>query len=134
MANLTPWDDIYFRLTSSAYHDTRWHAENFASQPVKDVKKAIQFLEKRDITEYNVQSLSTAKLGAVVVGALGGKKAKASVEDFLPFDTRKLKKENGITDETLDVFRKLMRTRRLDGRLIALLAEDLKTASLRNSE
>jgi hypothetical protein len=121
-------------LNSSAYNDPRWNAENFARQPIDDVRRAIKFLEKRDITEYNVQSLSTAKLGAVVVGALGGKKAKASVEDFLPFDTRRIKKDSGITDATMDVFKKLMRTRRLDGRLIALLVDELKTASLRNSE
>lgn len=103
-------------------------------QSVDDLKKAIKFLEKRDITEYNVNSISIAKLGTVVVGALGGKKAKASVDDFLPFDTRKIKKDNGLTDETLEVFKRLMKTRRLDGRLIAVMAEDLKNASLRNTE
>jgi hypothetical protein len=121
-------------LSSSAYRDSRWHAENFGSQPVKDVKRALKFLEKRDITDYNVNSLATAKLGMVVVGALGGKKAKASVDDFLPFDTRTIKKDSGITEESLAVFKRLMKTKRLDGRLIALLADDLKTASLRNSE
>ncbi|NBV27804.1 hypothetical protein EBS02_02125 [bacterium] len=75
--------------------------------------------------------MSTAKLGTVVVGALGGKKAKVSADDFLPFDTRRLKKQSGMTDESLGVLQGLMRTRRLDGRVIALLADELKTASTR---
>ena len=94
----------------------------------------LKFLETRDINEYNIHSVSTSKLGAVVVSALGGKKAKASPEDFLPFDTRKLKKDSGITVDTVKVFQQLMKTQKLDGRLIGLLAEELKYASLRNEE
>ena len=92
---------------------------------------ALKWLENHDITKYNINSIATAKLGTVVVGALGGKKAKVSADDFLPFDTRKLKKQNGMTDESLGVLQRLMRTRRLDGRVIALLADELKTASTR---
>ncbi len=67
----------------------------------------------------------------VVMGAISGKKVNATVDDFLPFDTRKIKKENGITDETLRVVRNLMNKQKLDGRLLALLADDLKAASNR---
>jgi hypothetical protein len=67
----------------------------------------------------------------VVVGALAGKTSKATIDDFLPFDTRKIKKENGMSSESLEVLRRLMKTRKLDGRLLALLAEDLKLASSR---
>jgi hypothetical protein len=98
---------------------------------VKDVVTALKWLENHDITKYNINSIATAKLGTVVVGALGGKKARVSADDFLPFDTRRLKKQNGMTDESLGVLQRLMRTRRLDGRVIALLADELKTASTR---
>ena len=100
---------------------------------MKDVIKALKWLEQHDITQYNINSISTAKLGTVVVGALGGKKARVSADDFLPFDTRRLKKQNGMTDESLGVLQRLMRTRRLDGRVIALLADELKTASTRET-
>lgn len=99
---------------------------------MKDVADALQWLEKHDTTKYNIQSISTAKLGTVVVGALGGKKAKVAADDFLPFDTRKIKKDTGITDESLQVLQRLMKTRRMNGRVIALLADELKAASLRN--
>jgi hypothetical protein len=100
---------------------------------VKDIVTALKWLENHDITKYNINSIATAKLGTVVVGALGGKKAKVSADDFLPFDTRRLKKQNGMTDESLGVLQRLMRTRRLDGRVIALLADELKTASTRET-
>lgn len=94
---------------------------------------ALKWLEKYDITKYNINSISTAKLGTVVVGALAGKKARTSVDDFLPFDTKKIKKENGLSDESLAVLQKLMRTTKMDGRVIALLADELKTASSREA-
>jgi hypothetical protein len=91
----------------------------------------LKWLEKHDVAKYNINSISTAKLGTVVVGALGGKKAKVSVDDFLPFDTKRIKKDTGISDESIGILQKLMRTRKMDGRVIALLAEDLKAASVR---
>jgi hypothetical protein len=128
---LTKWDEIYFRLNASDFRDGRWGANNFGKQRVKDVVTALKWLERHDITKYNINSISTAKLGTVVVGALGGKKARVSVDDFLPFDTKKIKKENGLSDESLAVLQRLMRSRRMDGRVIALLADELKTASSR---
>lgn len=103
-------------------------------QRVKDVVAAVKWIEKQDLNKYNLNSVATAKLGTVVVGALAGKKAKTSAEDFLPFDPRKIKKENGISDASLRVLQKLMKTRRLDGRLIGMLAEELKNASSRDVE
>jgi len=94
---------------------------------------ALKWLEKHDISKYNIQSISTAKLGTVVVGALAGKKAKTSPEDFLPFDTRRIRKESGITDESLAVLRELMKTRHMNGRVIALLADELKMAAMREN-
>lgn len=128
---MTKWDEIYFRLNASDLKDGRWDGSSFGKQRVKDVITALKWLEKHDITKYNIHSISTAKLGTVVVGALGGKKARVSVDDFLPFDTKKIKKENGLSDESLAVLQRLMRSRRMDGRVIGLLADELKTASSR---
>ena len=134
LKSLTRWDDLYFRLSASDLHDERWTAANFGRQRVKDVAAALKWLERHDTNKYNIQSISTAKLGTVVVGALAGKKAKAVPDDFLPFDTRRLKKETGLTDESMEVLQRLMKTRRMNGRVIALLADELKTASLRGDD
>ena len=134
LKSLTRWDDLYFRLSASDLKDERWTAANFGRQRVKDVAAALKWLERHDTNKYNIQSISTAKLGTVVVGALAGKKAKAVPDDFLPFDTRRLKKETGLTDESMEVLQRLMKTRRMNGRVIALLADELKTASLRGDD
>jgi hypothetical protein len=103
-------------------------------QRVKDVVAALKWIEKQDIAKYNIQSVSTAKLGTVVVGALAGKKARTSTEDFLPFDTRKSQKDSGITDESLLVLKELMNGRRMDGRIIGMLAQEIKAFSTRESQ
>ena len=122
------------RLSSSALKDERWNASNFSLQRTKDVAEALKWLEQHDIAQHNVGSLSTARLAMIVTSIAAGKKAKASIDDFLPFDTRKIQKENGITSETLEVLSRLMRTKTMDGRVIGLLAEELKMGSNRNEE
>lgn len=134
LAHLTDWDELYFRIGASDLNEPRWHKENFAKQPVRDVVAAIQFLEKHDIHRYNVASLATAKLGTVVVQGLAGKKANATPDDFLPFDTRKLRKNSGVSERSLKVLKKLMRTVRLDARLVSTLANEIKMASIREEE
>ena len=75
-----------------------------------------------------------AKLGTMAAGMMAGKKSKIKPEDFLPFDTKKLKKEDGVTDESLTVLQRLMKTKRMDGRVIALLADELKNFAGRNQD
>jgi hypothetical protein len=63
---------------------------------------------------------------------MGGKKSSVKPNDFLPFDTTKIKKEDGVTDKSLKVLQHLMKSRVMDGRVIALLAEEIKAFSSRN--
>jgi hypothetical protein len=95
---------------------------------VKDAVKALEWLEKHDMATVNANSISTAKLSGDVVSALGGKKEIDSIDDFLTFDTRKIKKENGVSEESYEVLSRLMKTRKMDGRLIALLSDELKNS------
>jgi hypothetical protein len=130
---LVKWDDIHFRLNSCSYNDERWSAKNFGGQRVSDVNAALNWIEKHDVARYNLESISIAKLGSFVAGSLGGKNTKVSPQDFLPFDTRKIRTEHGITDKSIEVLRHLMKTQAMDGRVIGLLAEELKSASARSS-
>lgn len=81
-----------------------------------------------------MSSVAVAKLGTMAAGMMAGKKSKIKPEDFLPFDTKKLKKEDGVTDESLTVLQRLMKTKRMDGRVIALLADELKNFAGRNQD
>ena len=128
------WDDIHFRLNSCSYNDERWSAKNFGGQRVSDVNAALSWIEKHDVAKYNLESISIAKLGSFVAGSLGGKKTRISPQDFLPFDTRKIRTEHGITDKSIEVLRRLMKTKAMDGRVIGLLAEELKSASSRSND
>lgn len=94
----------------------------------------MKYLDRHDIAKYNVASVAVAKLGTMAAGMLAGKKSKVKPDDFLPFDTKKLKKEDGVTDESLIVLQRLMKTRRMDGRVIALLADELKNFAGRNQD
>ncbi|OUX93631.1 MAG: hypothetical protein CBC03_01310 [Pseudoalteromonas sp. TMED43] len=78
--------------------------------------------------------MATAKLGTVVVQGLAGKKASVTADDFLPFDTRKIKKDTGVSEKSLQVLKRLMKSTRLDARLISTLASEIKMASMREEE
>ena len=98
------------------------------------MKRALKYLDRHDVAKYNVSSVAIAKVGTMAAGMLVGKKSKVKPEDFLPFDTKQLKKEDGVTDESLVVLQRLMKTRRMDGRVIALLADEMKAFAGRNQE
>lgn len=98
------------------------------------MKAALKYLEKHDIAKYNIESVAIAKLGTMVAGMMAGKKSTVKAEHFLPFDTNAIKKEDGITDATLVVMQRLMKTRRMDGRVIALLADEMKAFAGRNKD
>jgi len=112
--------------------DDRWCASRFGKQPIRDVKAALKYLEKHDIAKHNIESVAIAKLGTMVAGMMAGKKSTVKAEHFLPFDTKALKKEDGVTDASLIVLQRLMKTRRMDGRVIALLADEMKAFAGRN--
>lgn len=134
LKNLTNWNEIYFRLSASDYKDRRWDADQFGRQPLSDVKRALQYLDKHDIAKYNVSSVAVAKLGTMAAGMMAGKKSTVKPEHFLPFDTKAAKRDTGVTDATMAVVLRLMKTKKMDGRVLALLADEIKAFSGRNKE
>jgi hypothetical protein len=92
----------------------------------------LKYLEKHDISKFNIQSVAVAKLGTMAAGMMAGKKSSVKPNDFLPFDTTKIKKDNGVSDKSLMVLQRLMKSRKMDGRVIALLAEEIKAFSGRS--
>lgn len=115
-------------------HDDRWNSRNFGLQRVKDVTLALRYLEKHETARYNIESVAIAKFATMAAGMMAGRKSKVTPEDFLPFDTRKMKKENGVTDESMRVLMSLMKTRKMNGRVIAMLADEIKNFSSRNQD
>jgi hypothetical protein len=131
LKSLTNWNELYFRLVSSDFNDERWTAANFAKQPVADVKAALKYLEKHDIAKHNINSIAIAKLGTMVAGMINGKKSQVKPTDFLPFDAKFIEKEQGITPQSIAVLHRLLKTKKMDGRVVGMLADEIKTASMR---
>lgn len=96
-----------------------------------DVLAVLKFLEKHDTNRYNINSISTAKLGVLVAAAVAGKKSTGTVDDFLPFDTRKIRSETSVSAQSIATLQNLMRTRKLDPKFISMVADELKNASTR---
>jgi hypothetical protein len=94
----------------------------------------LKYLEKHDISKYNIESIATAKFATMVAGMMAGKKSNVKPDNFLPFDTKAIKKEDGITEESLFVLQRLMKTRKMNGRVIALLADEMKSFAGRNQD
>ena len=70
----------------------------------------------------NAHSMSTAKLAVTVVGALGGKTARAKVDDFLPFEQDK---PNGISSETKEALQWALKNHRLPPVIVGLIGAEL---------
>lgn len=83
------------------------------------------------MNKHNVQSVAIAKLGAMVAGMMAGKKSRVKPEDFLPFDTSRIAKEDGISQASMIVLLRLLKTKRLDGRVLSMLVDEIKQASFR---
>lgn len=103
-------------------------------QRTKDVLAALKFLERHDMMQANIHSVAIAKLATMVAHSLGGKKVSVSAEDFLPFDMRKFRQENGMSEASGFVLKSLLKTRKLDPRLLAVLSDEIKTMSMREEE
>lgn len=103
-----------------------FHAERFGKVPIALLKKLIKTADDEQQQIINSHSVATAKLGMVVLSALGGGASnKAKIADFLPFETPR--PATSITSETEEVVRWALRTQKLPPTVVALLAAELKS-------
>lgn len=103
-----------------------FHAERFGKVPIVLLKKLIKTADQEQQQIINSHSVATAKLGMVVLSALGGGASnKAKITDFLPFETPR--PATSITSETEEVIRWALRTQKLPSTVVALLAAELKS-------
>lgn len=88
-----------------------------------------RFLDRHRRIQTNAESVATAKLCMVVIGALAGKSgSQAKLEQFLPYDVKELERDadDGMTEGTARVVQRLIRTRRLPVKITAMLADELR--------
>lgn len=103
-----------------------FHAERFGKVPIVLLKKLILAADQEKQQIINSHSVATAKLGMIVLSALGGGASnKAKIADFLPFETPR--PVTAITSETEEVVRWALRTQKLPPTIVAMLGAELKS-------
>nr|BAR25781.1 hypothetical protein [uncultured Mediterranean phage uvMED]BAR25817.1 hypothetical protein [uncultured Mediterranean phage uvMED] len=103
-----------------------FHAERFGKVPIVLLKRLIQIADQEQQQIINSHSVATAKLGMVVLSALGGGASnKAKIADFLPFETPR--PATSITAETEEVVRWALRTQKLPASIVAMLGAELNS-------
>jgi hypothetical protein len=103
--------------------DPIFHAERFGKVPMALLRTMLEQASNEQQQLINAQSISTAKLAVTVVGALGGKTAKASVDDFLPFERPKT---TGISSETKEAMQWALKNLRLPPVIVGLIGAELR--------
>lgn len=94
--------------------------------PIVLLKRLIQIADQEQQQIINSHSVATAKLGMVVLSALGGGASnKAKIADFLPFETPR--SATSITAETEEVVRWALRTQKLPASIVAMLGAELNS-------
>jgi len=113
---------VYCQLTALKLADPIFHASNFSRLPVKLIWDILDHNSKTVQSRVNAESISTAKLGMVVVSALGGKGTKAKVSDFLPYEN---KETGGTGGATIDAIKWALKARRLPPQVVAMVGAEL---------
>ena len=114
-------NSYYLRLCGSVLGaDPRWHAENFARQPMRQILAAINWLVEREIEVANRDSYTTARLASLVLSAASLGEAEADHTIFLPYLTSK------VPAPVVRTIQELIKARRLPMAVVALLADDIR--------
>jgi hypothetical protein len=103
--------------------DPIFHAERFGKVPVALLRLVLEQASNERQQLINAQSMSTAQLAVTVVGALGGKTARANVDDFLPFARPK---PSSITEETREALQWALKHQVLPPVIVGLIGAELK--------
>lgn len=114
---------MYCQLAALGLSDPIFHADNFARLPVRLISDTLEINTKISKTKANVNSIATAKMGAMVACALGGKTVKVKASDFLPYELEE--KDQIVTDETREALKWALKSQRLPGVIVAMIGTEL---------
>lgn len=114
---------MYFKVLSFGINDPIFHAKNFGKIPVAILHGALERLSKYENQTINAYSISTAKLGCLVYGALGGKTNKISIADFLPFEMPRAEKE--LKPSTIAAMKWALKHEKLPPAIIGMIGAEL---------
>jgi hypothetical protein len=119
----TDWVAVYCRLQYFAIADPLLQAGRFGKVPIKFLMACLKNLSKEHQQNANATSVASAKLGMVVISALGGKNAKAKVQDFLPFEMPK--DDTGLSTLTITAMKWALKNETLHPAVVGMLGAEL---------
>ena len=99
-----------------------FYADRFGRVPVLLLKRLIAIADSEKQQIINAHSISTAKLGTVVVSALGGKASK--LDECLPFAVPRNSRQ--ISVETEEAMRWALSNEKMPGQIVAMIGAELK--------
>ena len=114
---------MYCQLAALNLPDPVFHASNFARLPVRLITDVLDNNAKISRMRTNASSVATAKMGAMVASALGGKGNQVKVADFLPYEMEE--KENGPSETTKAALKWALRTQKMPPVIVAILGSEL---------
>jgi len=71
----------------------------------------------------NANSIATAKMGAMVASAFGGKGGQVKASDFLPYKVEE--NDNSIADSTIAAIKWALQTQKIPSSVVAMLGSEL---------
>jgi hypothetical protein len=103
--------------------DPLFSAERFGRIPVKLLHICIRQLTENKQETINAQSIATAKLSSIVIGALGGKKTKVKMEELLPYEMKR--NDNGLKESTIAAMKWALKHEMMPPAIIGMIGAEL---------
>jgi hypothetical protein len=114
---------VYARFLSFSIADPVFQAERFGKVPIKLLQICLQHLSEDRQEQANANSIATAKLSSIVLGALGGKKVKVKLEDLLPYEMKK--HSNDLRDSTISAMKWALKHETMPPAIIGMIGAEL---------
>lgn len=121
--NSTNWELVYSQLASLHLSDPIFHAANFNKAPIKLIACVLDSCYLSIQQQTNAKSISTAKLGVMIYGALSGKSSKIKLESFLPYEIKD--GTNSLKESTEEALRWALKNKKMPPIIIGLIGAEL---------
>ena len=91
--------------------------------PVKLLRVCVEQLTEIKQETINAQSVATAKLSSIVIGALGGKKTKIKLEELLPYEIKR--NNHALQESTIAAMKWALKHETMPPAVIGMIGAEL---------
>lgn len=87
------------------------------------MREAVNYTTKEKQQTINAMSISIAKVAVTAIGMVVGKKSRARIEDFLPFE--KPKDDKDISKKTVEAMEWALKNEKLPPAIVGIIGAEL---------